>query len=137
MSDLVDRVLALWDDDSLSEGEALEQFRTCYADPVRVNGTPTPVADLASRAMMLRGALADRHTVVHDVVEGDGFLAVAFDIHARHVGPAFGISAVVEPTGREVVVHGMDIFHLSTDGRVAALWAVNDQSDLLTDNPAS
>jgi hypothetical protein len=132
MSDFVDRALALWDGDTAARDDALVRFREVYADPVRVNGTPTPVSDMVRRAQAMGEAFADRRTVLHDVVEGDGFLAFAFDIHARHVGRWVGLSALVEPTGRDVVLHGMDVIHLDADGRATEIWAVTDQSDLLT-----
>jgi hypothetical protein len=102
-----------------------------YADPVRVNGTVIPISDMVERARSMAKAFEDRRTVLHDIVEGDGFIAFAFDIHARHVGRWVGLSALAEPTGREVVVHGMDIVHLDENGRATELWAVNDQTDLL------
>ena len=86
---------------------------------------------MVRRAQAMGEAFADRRTVLHDVVEGDGFVGFAFDIHARHVGRWVGLSALVEPTGRDVVLHGMDVIHLDADGRATEIWAVNDQSDLL------
>lgn len=135
MSDFVDRALALWDGGTAAGDDALDRFREVYAEPVRVNGTVTPVADMVERARAMAEAFADRRTVLHDVVEGDGFIAFAFDIHARHVGTWVGLSALVEPTGREVVLRGMDIIRLDGDGRAAEVWAVNDQSDLLSPPP--
>jgi hypothetical protein len=135
VSDFVDRALALWDGDVAAWDDALDGFREVYADPVLVNGTATPVSEMVRRAHAMAEAFADRRTILHDVVEGDGFLAFAFDIHARHVGRWVGLSALVEPTGREVVVHGMDVIHLDADGRASEIWAVNDQSDLLSPPP--
>jgi hypothetical protein len=135
VSDFVDRALALWDGDAAAQDDALDRFRAVYADPLRVNGTVVPVSDMVSRARGIQEAFADRRTVLHDVVEGDGFVAFAFDIHARHVGRWVGLSALVEPTGREVVLHGMDVIHLDAQGRAHEIWAVNDQSELL-DPPA-
>ena len=51
------------------------------------------------------------------------------------MGTWVGLSALVEPTGREVVLRGMDIIRLDGDGRAAEIWAVNDQSDLLSPPP--
>ena len=47
------------------------------------------------------------------------------------MGRWVGISALVEPTGREVVLHGMDVIYLDTEGRAREIWRVNDQSELL------
>jgi hypothetical protein len=135
VSDFVDRALALWDGDAAAQDDALDRFREVYADPLRVNGTVVPVSDMVDRARGIREAFADRRTVLHDVVEGDGFVAFAFDIHARHVGRWVGVSALVEPSGREVVLHGMDVIHLDAEGRAREIWAVNDQSELLSPPP--
>lgn len=131
----MERALALWDGDTAAQDDALDRFREVYADPLRVNGTLVPVSDMVGRALGMRAAFADRRTVLHDVVEGDGFIAFAFDIHARHVGRWLGISALVEPTGRDVVLHGMDVIHLDAQGRAREIWAVNDQSELLNPSP--
>jgi hypothetical protein len=131
VSEFVNRALALWDGGAATQDDALDRFRTVYADPLRVNGTVIPVEQMVANARALAEAFADRRTVLHDVVEGDGFVAFAFDIHARHVGRWTGISGLVEPSGRTVVVRGMDIIRLDADGRASEIWAVNDQSDLL------
>jgi predicted ester cyclase len=129
---LVERALALWDDGAAEQDDAVERFLAVYTDPVVVNGVSVPLTDLVARAAGMAAAFTDRRTTVHDVVEGDGFLAFAFEIRARHVRPWVGLAAAVPPSGREVTMRGMDIFHVDGDGRVARLWAVNDQSDLLS-----
>ena len=133
MHPLVERALALWDEGAAAQDNAVDRFLEVYTDPVVVNGVSTPLTDLVARAADMAAAFEDRRTTVHDVVEGHGFLAFAFEIRARHVGPWIGLAATVPPTGREVILRGMDIFHVDDDGRVARLWAVNDQSDLLGD----
>jgi predicted ester cyclase len=130
---LVEQALALWDEGVAERDDAVDRFRSVYTDPVVVNGVPTSLEDLTARAAGMAGAFADRRTTVHEVVEGEGFLAFAFEIRARHVGQWVGLAATVPPSGREVILRGMDIFHVDDDGRVARLWAVNDQSDLLAD----
>lgn len=132
MHPLVERALALWDDGAAGQADAVDRFLAVYTDPVEVNGVSMSLTDLVARAAGMASAFADRRTTVHDVVEGDGFLAFAFEICARHVGPWVGLAATVPPNGREVTLRGMDIFHVDADGRVARLWAVNDQSDLLS-----
>jgi predicted ester cyclase len=130
---LVEQALTLWDEGVAEREDAVDRFGAVYTDPVVVNGVPTSLKDLTARAAGMAAAFADRRTTVHDVVEGDGFLAFAFEIRARHVGAWVGLAATVPPSGREVTMRGMDIFHVDDAGRVARLWAVNDQSDLLAD----
>ena len=131
MHPLVERALALWDDGVAEQDDAVERFGDVYTDPVVVNGVPMSLEDLTARAAGMASAFADRRTTVHDVVEGDGFVAFSFEIRARHVGRWVGLAATVPPSGREVTLVGMDIAHLHADGRIERLWAVNDQSDLL------
>jgi hypothetical protein len=130
---LVEQALALWDEGVAQRDDAVDRFRAVYADPVVVNGFPTSLKDLTARAAAMARAFADRRITVHEVVEGDGFHAFAFEIRARHVGRWVGLAATVPPSGGEVTLLGMDIFHLDDHGRVARLWAVSDQSDLLAD----
>lgn len=132
MREVLDRAMALWSA-PIAEGEdGVAQFATVYADPVSVNGQDMPLARLVDRARALSGVVTDRQHAVHDLVEGPGYLAVAFEIRARHTGPWTAPDGTVRaPTGREVVVQGLDIFRFDDAGRVRALWAVNDLGDAL------
>ena len=54
MDDLLERALDLWQA-PVPEGDAgVARFRTVYADPVTVNGTPTDLVVLVERARMLQ-----------------------------------------------------------------------------------
>ena len=132
MRELVAKALELWDGDVAAQQHALDRFREIYAEPVRVNGTATPVSEMVGRARALGEAFTDRRTVLHDMVEGDGFVAIAFEIHARHTGTWPSAAGPIAATGHEVVVQGMDIFRLDAAGKVAVVWAVNDLGDALT-----
>lgn len=133
MREFVDRVLALWDGNTAAQDDALDRFGEVYADPLTVNGALVPLSGMVGRARAMGEAFTDRGTVVHEVVEGEGTLAFAFEIHARHTGPwATGDGGTVEPTGRPIVVQGLDIFRFGAEGRVATIWAINDLSDALT-----
>jgi SnoaL-like polyketide cyclase len=131
MDPILERALALWREPIPDGDAALEQFRTVYADTVVVNGVPSTVASLVDRARTMQRAFADVTYKVHDVVHGDQFLAFAFEIRGRHVGPWPSALGVLEPNGRDFVIPGMDIFRLDDFGRVAQLWATNDQSDVI------
>jgi hypothetical protein len=137
MRDVVDRAMELWSA-PIPEGDAaIARFATVYADPVSLNGQDLPLSTLVDRARAISGVVSDRRHAVHDLVEGPGFLAVAFEIRARHTGPWTAPDGTVKrPTGREVVVQGLDIFRFDDQGRVRSLWAVNDLTDALTRLPA-
>ena len=133
MREFVDRVLALWDGNAAAGDDALDRFREMYADPVTVNGALVPVGGMVGRARAMGEAFTDRGTVVHEVVEGDGTLAFAFEMHARHTGPwPTSDGRTVEPSGRPIVVQGLDIFRFDPEGRVATIWAINDLGEAVT-----
>jgi hypothetical protein len=132
MREFVDRVLALWDGNAAAQDDALDRFREVYADPVTVNGSLVPLSGMVDRARALGEAFTDRGTVVHEVVAGDGTVAFAFEIHAQHTGPwPTSDGGTVEPTGRPIVVQGLDIFRFDAAGRVATIWAINDVGEVL------
>src|SRR5690349_9530751 len=126
MREVLDRAMELWSA-PISEGDdGVARFATVYADPVSVNGQDVPLATLVDRARVLSAVVTDRRHVVHDLVEGPGYLAVAFEIRARHSGPWTAPDGSIRlPTGREVVVQGLDIFRFDDNGRVCTIWAVN------------
>ena len=136
MSELVDRALALSDGNAAAQEDAVDRFREVYADPLTVNGAVVPLSGMVGRARSMGEAFTDRRTVVHEVVEGDGTLAFAFEIHARHTGPwPTHDGRTVEPTGQPIVVQGLDIFRLDDTGRVEVIWALNDLDDAVTRIP--
>jgi predicted ester cyclase len=132
MSTFLERALRLWGQPLPPGDDALAAFREVYADPVSVNGTPTPVSVLLARARMMQAAFADlRHTVL-EVVEAPGRLAFAFRISGRHVGPLETPLGPLAPNGAEVQVAGQDIFVLDEQrDRVTSIWALADYLSLL------
>jgi SnoaL-like polyketide cyclase len=128
---ILDKALTLWQD-PVPDGEAaLDRFRSVYADPLVVNGTGSTVADLADRARAMQRAFTDVSHVVHDIVEGEGFLSFAFEIRGRHVGPWPSALGLLQPSGQRFTLPGIDIFRFDEAGRVAQIWATNDQSQLI------
>jgi hypothetical protein len=133
MREVLDRAMELWSAPIPDGEDGVARFATVYADPVAVNGRDLPLSTLVDRARSMSTVVTDRRHAVHDVVEGPGYLAVAFEIRARHTGPwTAPDGSVREPTGREVVVQGIDIFRFDEAGRVRTIWAVNDLGDALT-----
>lgn len=128
---ILDQALTLWQD-PVPDGEAaLEEFRSVYADPLVVNGAASTVADLVDRARAMQRAFTDVSHVIHDVVEGEGFLSFAFEIRGRHVAPWSSAVGVLKPSGQHFSLPGIDIFRFNEAGRVAHIWATNDQSELI------
>ena len=132
MTSHLQRALGLWarpvpEDDTV----ALAAFREVYADPLTVNGASTPLQVLVDRARMLQVAFADLGHDVQDHFGTDDRNAFAFRLSGRHVGPLTTPLGTVAATGRDLSVMAMDIFEIADD-RVAAVWAVADWLDLLT-----
>lgn len=70
---------------------------------------------------MVRGAFPDAaFTLDNTVAEGDRVTA-NWTMTATHTGPFFG----VPPTGRPVVLRGIDILRVA-DGRITDFWHVED-----------
>ncbi len=123
----LDALLALWTTPLPSDDEeAADRVREIYTDPVTVNGTPMTAADLVARARTVEGTFDRRETVVLDVVEAGGKVAVAFRMRGRQVGPFPTALGPLPPTGRDLDVRVIDILTL-TDGRISSLWMVADE----------
>ena len=131
-ADLMARALRLWGQPLPDGDAALEAFRAVYDDPVRVNGTATPLRVLVERARMMQAAFDDlRHTIL-ETVESPGRVAFAFRIAGRHVGPLETPLGLLAPTGLDVDVAGMDIFVVDEErDRVTDVWALADHLSLL------
>ena len=96
------RLLDLWSRPPDELPDPLAGFRAVYTDPVTINGTPWPVADLVERARALHAAFTEHVVEVVDRVEAPGKLAIAFRHTARHTGVWRTPLGEVAPTGRTV-----------------------------------
>jgi ketosteroid isomerase-like protein len=130
MTDVVDRVMALWQHLPEDDGEARAAFAEVYAERVVVNGMPVPLDHLVTRARALQRALSDvRHELLERVEAGDK-LVVAFQLHGRHTGPLQTAIGPVPATGRDVSIRGMDVLTF-TDGRITRITVLADELGLL------
>src|SRR5689334_421867 len=87
MSDLVERLFALWRDTPADDESALAAFRALYTDPVPVNGAPMTAAELLARARAIGTALDGLEIEVLDEFETPGRLVVVHRMRGRHTGP--------------------------------------------------
>jgi predicted ester cyclase len=126
----LDALLALWETRPEERTDPVGDFSALYADPVAINGTPTPVTDLVARATALNRAFTDSETVLLDVVTEGRKIAFAFRRTATHVGAWSTAVGVVPPTGKRVTLMGMDILTVE-DGRVTAIWVLADDLAVL------
>ena len=122
--------MPLWHDPLPAGDAALEAFRGVYRDPLVVNGVSTPLSELVDRARMMQSAFDSLQHELLEFTAGDGREAFAFRLSGRLVGPLTTPLGVIEPTGQELAVLGMDVFVLDGD-RVGAVWALADYLSLL------
>ena len=127
---LLERLLPLWTQpvDSWDDPEAA--FREVYADPVVVNATPAPVAELVRRAGALQRAFDQLGMRILDTVETPDRVVVAFLMRWLHVGPFSSPLGTVAPTHQEIEVRTIDVLTV-TAGVVSAIWVVSDDLGLL------
>lgn len=130
MTTMLDRLLDLWQRPVEERDDPEAAFREVYADPVLVNGAPTPVSSLVERARALQRSFAGLTTEIVDRVEIPDRLVVAFYLRGRHVGPLQTAIGTVPPTGRTVEIRTIDVLTVA-DGVITALWVVSDELGML------
>jgi predicted ester cyclase len=128
---LLARLLDLWQEPVDERDDPEAAFRELYADPVSINGSPTPVSSLVERARALQRAFEGRTIEIVDQVETPDRLVFAFYLRARHVGPLVTPIGTVAPTGGAVEIRNIDVLTI-VDGEITALWVVSDELGMLT-----
>lgn len=102
----------------------------CFSDDyvVHIPGRQTPTGPAAFKASigMWRGAFADLHMTLEDVVGEGDLVANRFTTRGTHTGPLLGLP----PTGKPMVVHGQEL-HRVVDGRVLESWICDDVPSIL------
>lgn len=130
VTDILDRVLRLWTDPIDDRVDPVGDFRSCYTDPVLVNGVPLTAADLVNRARATQMAYSDlRVELVHRIETGNK-LVIAFLMHGRHTGPVPSALGEVAPTGRRVAIRTTDVLTVRS-GLIEDVWVIADEMDLL------
>jgi hypothetical protein len=117
----------LWSQPPDQRPDPLAAFRAVYADPVAINGTAWPVADLVERARGLHTAFTEHTIEIVDRVAAPGKLAIAFRHAARHTGPWRTPLGELPATGRTVAGLGIDVLTIGGDGRISAIWVLADE----------
>jgi hypothetical protein len=122
-----ERLMDLWVVPTDQRTDPMAAFGAVYADPVTINGTPTPLGELVARARALHATFSDHVIELVDRVEAQDKLAIAFRHTARHVGPWQTALGEVPATGRTVTGLGMDILTFDADGRISEIWVLADE----------
>jgi ketosteroid isomerase-like protein len=133
--DLVTRLFSVWDDVPADDDAAEGAFRALYTDPVRINGTDVPIAQLVRRARMTSAALQGRTTELLSQVTTGERTAVAFRMHGRHVGPMDTPLGPVAGDGRSVSMQVIDLLTVR-EGRISEIWMVADLLGMLASTGA-
>jgi ketosteroid isomerase-like protein len=129
--ELVAQLTRLWTEPFASESEALAAFGEMYADPVRINGTDVPLAQLVARARMFQRAFSELEIEpIEQIESGDRFVLVFFQ-RGRHAGPFETPLGSLAPTGRTFEIRVIDVLTIS-DGRIGAIEVVPDNLSLMT-----
>ena len=117
----------LWSQPPDQHREPLAAFRAIYTDPVTINGSAWPVADLVERARALHTAFTEHAIEVVDRVATPGKLVIAFRHTARHTGLWRTPLGELPATGRTVAGLGIDVLTIEGDGRISAIWVLADE----------
>jgi hypothetical protein len=126
MMDIVERVLRLWAEPPPDGDDAVVAFRQAYADPVRVNGSPIPVAELVDRARRLHAAFEGLQLETLARVDAPEHIAIAHRHRGRHVGPLATPLGDVAASGRMLESLAIDILTIEDD-LVTEIWVVGDE----------
>lgn len=92
-----------------------------FVDHAAMPGDPPGFEGVQMRFSAWASAFEDAEEVNEAVLGQDDLLAVMYNLHARHVGAFMGI----EPTGREVIIPGMEIVRIRDD-KIAEHWGIYD-----------
>ncbi len=126
VTDVVQRIMALWQRMPTHDQAAHRAVAELYCDPVLVNNVEFTIGDLVGRARQLQAAFTDLRHDVHERVETHDKLVIAFAMHGRHTGPWSTSLGVIAPTGREVTIQGIDVLTF-TEGRISKITVLADE----------
>jgi steroid delta-isomerase-like uncharacterized protein len=89
-------------------------------------GTVTGVDAFRQLLSMFDTAFPGHRAQVHHVLAEGDLVAVVHTHTAKHTGPFMGMP----PTGKEVVVPGVEVFRM-VDGKIAEFWRHDDDAGLM------
>ncbi len=108
----------------------LEVLDECLAPNYTDHEAPPPLRTgiEASKQLitMYRSVFADNEWHIEDIFSAGDRVAVRVTVRAVHRGPYFGI----EPTGKPVVMRGIDLFRV-VDGKVTDHWGATNVEDVM------
>jgi len=124
-SDIVERLIALWDG-PVPEPDALRAtLRELYTDPVRFNGVETSLERLAAFGRSFMGAYSERRTEVLSRLDQGARTALVLLTRAKHTGTLSTPLGPVAPTGRSIEMQQVELFTLE-GGKIRDIWSSSD-----------
>jgi hypothetical protein len=122
-----DDLIALWGQPVPAAAEdAHRAFAAVYSDPLTVNGTLMPLADLIDRARGTQRAFADLSATLLARSDTPTHTTLVFRMRGRHVGPLPSPVGEIPATGKISERQIIDLLTI-TDGRISEVWMVGDE----------
>jgi predicted ester cyclase len=116
--------------DELINQEKKSVIDELYAEDVIVHdpfmGTATGVEAFRQLLGIFDAAFPGHRVKVHHILAEGDFVSVLHTHTAKHTGPFMQLA----PTGREIAVHGVEVFRMA-GGKVAEFWRHDDDAGLL------
>jgi steroid delta-isomerase-like uncharacterized protein len=115
---LVRRYLELWQTGNLALAD--EVLAPEYVDHTRPHRPPGP-EPVKQEVIAFRTGFPDAYVTIEQMIGEGDLVAFHFVLQGTHLGPFAGSP----PTGKEIVLAGMDFVRI-TDGKMHELWSVQD-----------
>ena len=130
MSEIVDRLLAVWTHPPEDKDRLERELRALYTDPVALNAVTQPLSELVAFAVRTASAFSDQSSEILQVHQTAEILTFAFIRRGRHTGTYASALGPIEATGRTFELRVIDLLTLQ-DGRIAGGWVISDELGLL------
>ena len=130
MSEIVDRLLAVWTQPPEDPAVLEQELRAIYTDPLTLNGVTQPLSELVAFAVRTAGAFSDQSSEILQKHQTADILTFAFVRRGRHTGTYASSLGPIEATGRTFELRVIDLLTLE-NGRIAGGWAISDELGLL------
>lgn len=115
-----------WNEGRLDEAATLLAADLVDHDPLEFPGRPPGAEGLLAVVASVRAGLSDLHRSIEAQVSDGDLVATRFVDVGTHNGPLLGIP----PTGRHIVVRGMNLERVR-DGRIIEIWHIEDLAGLM------
>ena len=122
MADKNAETVRLWFEEGWNQGHNEELIDRVFApdwedgDPLRADQT-TGIEGMRQFVRYYRTAFSNAHFTITHLFATDKYVAIRYDVSAKHIGTAFGIPA----TGKEFVSTGIVVYDME-NGKIKRTW---------------